>query len=309
MRTHFEKVPSGNSSFFTFERVDLEFPFYWHYHPEFELTLILEGQGQRLVGDGIADYGPGDLVLLGPNLPHSWRSGLVRLSAGGCQRAIVVQFRENFLGEEFFRLKEMEQIVRLLKRSASGLAFGHTKTGRAVAQRLAKFPSLSPAYRVINLLNILLDLSCEEGAEVLSTERVRAMCRIEDQQRVETICSYMNKHFGEAIDFAVLSNKVHMDQASLCRFFKRATGRTMTAYVNELRVGAAAQLLTNTDLSILDICFKVGFGNYANFNRRFKRIKGYGPRTLRQQFLSGGREDGGAASGVFANSAKPSLQA
>jgi len=79
-----------------------------------------------------------------------------------------------------------------------------------------------------------------------------------------------------------------MDQASLCRFFKRATGRTMTTYVNELRVGAAAQLLTETDLSILEIAFKVGFGNYSNFNRQFKRIKGYGPRTLRQQFLADG---------------------
>jgi transcriptional regulator GlxA family with amidase domain len=77
-----------------------------------------------------------------------------------------------------------------------------------------------------------------------------------------------------------------MDQASLCRFFKRAAGRTMNAYVNELRVGAAAQLLIDTDESILEIGFRVGFGNYSNFNRQFKRIKGFGPRTLRRQFSS-----------------------
>ena len=309
MKAHFEKVPSGNSSFLAFERIDLEFPFYWHYHPEFELTLILEGQGQRLVGDGIADYGPGDLVLLGPNLPHSWRSGPVKFSAGGCQRAVVVQFCENFLGEEFFRLEEMAAIVRLLKRSASGLAFGHTKTGRVVAQKLAEFRSLSPAHRVISLLNILLAISSEDDANVLSTERVRAICRVEDQQRVETVCTYMNKHFGKEIDFALLSNKVHMDRASLCRFFKRATGRTMTAYVNELRVGAAAQLLTNTDLSILEICFRVGFGNYSNFNRQFKRLKGYGPRILRQQFLSNGHgNDGAATPDPHAHSAGAILQ-
>jgi transcriptional regulator GlxA family with amidase domain len=75
-----------------------------------------------------------------------------------------------------------------------------------------------------------------------------------------------------------------MDQASLCRFFKRATGRTMTAYLNELRVGAAAQLLIETDKSVLEIGFRVGFGNYSNFNRQFKRIKGFGPRTLRSHF-------------------------
>ncbi len=269
-----------------FDRIDLEFPFYWHYHPEFELTLIVNSHGQRLVGDGIADYGPGDLVLLGPNLPHSWRSGPVKLPREQWHRAVVIQFRENFLGEEFFRLAEMEPIVRLLKRSAAGLSFGHTKTGQAVAQKMVAFSSYSPARRIVNLMSILLDMASETDAKVLSTDRVRPMCRVEDQQRIEAVCSHLNDHFDQEIDFAALSQKVHMDQAALCRFFKRATGRTMTAYVNEMRVGAAAQLLTDTDLSILDIGFQVGFGNYSNFNRQFKRIKGYGPRMLRQQFHS-----------------------
>lgn len=293
MRAHFERVTSGAASLLAFERVDLEFPFYWHYHRELELTLIVNSHGQRLVGDGIADYGPGDLVLLGPNLPHSWRSGPVRMPTGECHRALVVQFRENFLGEEFFNIEEMEPVVRLLTRSAPGLAFGHTPTGRAVAQRMTEFPSLPPARRITSLLNILLDLAAEPDAKIISTSRVRPMCRVEDQQRVESICTYLNSHFGKQIDFVALSHQVYMNQASLCRFFKRATGRTMTTYVNELRVGAAAQLLTETDLSIVDICFKVGFGNYSNFNRQFKRIKGYGPRILRQQFISSGESDGG----------------
>jgi AraC-like DNA-binding protein len=286
MRAHFEKVSSGAASLLAFERVDLEFPFYWHYHPEFELTLIVDSHGQRLVGDGIADYGPGDLVLLGPNLPHSWRSGPVHLSTESCHRAVVVQFREDFLGKPFFQLDEMETIVRLLKRSASGLAFGHAANARALAQKIVEFPRLTPARRIIRLLDVLLDLAEESHAKVLSTDRVRPMCRVEDQQRIEQICTYLNERFEEEVNYLEIARRVHMDQASLCRFFKRATGRTMTAYVNEMRVGAAAQLLTDTDLSILEIGFKVGFGNYSNFNRQFKRIKGYGPRTLRQQFLS-----------------------
>lgn len=285
MRAHFEKVSLGAASLLAFERSDPEFAFYWHYHPEFELTLIVNSHGQRLVGDGIADYGPGDLVLLGPNLPHSWRSGPVKMPTEERHRAVVVQFRENVFGEGFFNLEEMKPVVRLLKYSASGLAFGHTTTGRAVAQRMVEFPSLSPARRIASLLNILLDLAAEEDARVLSTNRVRPMCRADDQQRIELICTYLNSHFEEQIDFVALSHKVCMNHASLCRFFKRATGRTMSAYVNELRVGAAAQLLADTDLSIVDICFKIGFGNYSNFSRQFKRIKGYGPRALRQQLF------------------------
>ncbi len=286
MKIHFEKLTSNGGSFNSFERSDSEFPFYWHYHPEFELTLIVDSCGQRLVGDSIADYKPGDLVLLGPNLPHSWRSGPIKSRSQGIHRAVVIQFRHDFLGEQFFALKEMEQIARLLKRSAGGLAFGHTKTGEKVAAEVARLPYQPGARQLLILLSVLLDLAGEANAQILSTHRVQPACRLEDQQRIDAICQYLNSHFEDEIEFAKLAANLYMKQASLCRFFKRATGRTMTQYVNEIRVGAAAQLLTGTDLSILEIGFNVGFGNYSNFNRQFKRIKGYGPRELRGQFLS-----------------------
>src|SRR5260370_39848423 len=84
---YFEKIAAGPSSFVAYERSDPAFPFYWHYHPEYELTLIVDSHGQRLVGDSIDDYGSGDLVLLGPNLPHSWRSGPVKPISGETHRA------------------------------------------------------------------------------------------------------------------------------------------------------------------------------------------------------------------------------
>ncbi len=316
MKPYFEKIAAGPSSFTAFQRSDPEFPFYWHYHPEFELTLIVDSHGQRLVGDGIADYGPGDLVLLGPNVPHSWRSGPVKSSEGEVHRAVVVQFREDFLGERFFELKEMEAIARLLRNSSNGLAFGHTETGVKVAKYLESLPSAAPSKRLVLLLNALVDLASEPKAQVLSSLRVRPICRLADQQRIDAICVYLNEHFEEEIQFEKLSERFHMDQASLCRFFKRATGRTMTAYLNELRVGAAAQLLINTDDSVLDIAFRVGFGNYSNFNRQFKRIKGFGPRTLRRQFSPEGHLGGRTeteptamlAAAMVKKNGKPDLQ-
>jgi len=284
MKPNFEKVATAPSAFVAYQRNDSAFPFYWHYHPEYELTLILDSHGQRLVGDGIADYGPGDLVLLGPNIPHSWRSGPVESNADEVHSAVVVQFREDFLGQHFFELKEMECVRRLLRKSSNGLAFGHTETGSKVAKYLATLPSVSPPRRLVLLLTALVDLTSEPKAQVLSSSRVKPICRPGDQQRIDAICEYLNKHFADEIAFTDLSNRFHMNQASLCRFFKRATGRTMTAYLNELRVGAAAQMLIDTDEKALEIAFCVGFGNYSNFNRQFKRIKGYGPVTLRRQF-------------------------
>ena len=132
----------------------------------------------------------------------------------------------------------------------------------------------------------MLNLTGEPEVQILSRNRVQPACRVEDQQRIDAICQYLNSHYEDEIEFAKLASMVYMGQNSLCRFFKRATGRTMTQYVNEIRVSAAAQLLTGTDQSILEIGFNVGFGNYSNFNRQFKRIKGYGPRELRNRFLA-----------------------
>lgn len=284
MRPHFEKVTAGEASFRVFERSDPEFAFCWHYHPEFELTLILDSEGQRLIGDGVADYFSGDLVLLGPNVPHSWRSGPVKRANSRNHRAVVIQFRPDFLGEQFFSLREMEPIAQLLRRSSSGLAFGHTSVGQSVARNIAALPAASSSQKMVTLLSILLDLAGESSAEALSAPGLRPVYRVEDQKRVDKVCSYLTQRFREQIDFTAVAREVHMDQASLCRFFKRATGRTMTTYVNELRVGAAVQLLRETERSILDIGFSVGFGNYANFNRQFNRIKGFGPRQMRRQF-------------------------
>lgn len=287
MKPYLEKVGPGSASVVAFGRSDPEFPFYWHYHPEFELTLIIHSHGQRLVGDGIADYGPGDLVLLGPNVPHSWRSGPVKTQRKETHRAVVVQFRHDFLGEHFFELEEMAPVAHLLRRASNGLAFGHTEIGRRVARSIAKLPVQSPGKRLATLLSALVELADEKDGQILSTLRIKPVCRIAHQQRIDEICLFLNENFTGEIEFASLAKRFHMDQASLCRFFKRATGRTMTAYLNELRIGAAAQLLINTNDSILDIGFRVGFGNYSNFNRQFKRIKGFGPRTLRHQFSLG----------------------
>jgi transcriptional regulator GlxA family with amidase domain len=178
----------------------------------------------------------------------------------------------------------MRAVADLLSQSSNGLAFGHTETGRKVAESVAKLRSLGSARRIAEFLSILADLASESDAHVISMLNVRPICRLADQQRIDAICVYLNEHFEEEVEFSRLSERLHLDQASLCRFFKRATGRTMTTYLNELRVGAAAQMLISTDDSVLEIAFRVGFGNYSNFNRQFKRLKGICPIELRRQF-------------------------
>ena len=196
-----------------------------------------------------------------------------------------MQFRHDFLGEQLLAFPEMKDVANLLLRSGAGVAFGHTTIGERAAASLENIHELPRARQMVTLLSILLDLTNARDAQILSTNHVRPACRIGDQQRIDAICQYLNRHFEEEIEFAKLATMLSIGQATLCRFFKRGTGRTMAQYVNEIRMGAASQLLTGTDQSILEIGFNVGFGNYSNFNRQFKRIKGCSPRELRDRFL------------------------
>jgi AraC-like DNA-binding protein len=280
MKAQFEKVRSSSHSFVVFERDDPTFPFVWHYHPEYELTLIVESRGQRFVGDTMSAYTSGDLVLLGPAVPHTWRSDANQTT----NKAIVVQFHPSFLGKQFLSLPEMSSIQQLFERASCGLSFHAAKIGAEVAKTMLNLVSLSPPRRLLALLSILVDLASEPNAERLSTGNLTPMCRAGDQRRIDIICSHLNSHLGDDIDYSLLAREVHMDLASLCRFFKRASGRTMTTYVNELRVAAATCLLQETDLSVLEVGFRAGFGNYSNFNRQFKKMKGVRPRTLRREF-------------------------
>lgn len=274
------------------ERMNDEIPFEWHYHPEFELVLIVKGHGSWFIGNSVKKYGPGDLILIGSNIPHGWHSACGSGTQPEEHLSIILQFRESLLTYPLFHTQDMEPVRSLLERSGNGLVFGPTVCGKRAAKKLRSFPELSPGRRLIEFLSVLMDLAEETSASQLSTGPAMPPCRPVDRQRIETIVRYLQSHYTDEIDFVDLARHIGMDQTALCRFFRRVTGSTMTAYVNELRVSAASQMLRDTDLSILDIGFRVGFGNYSNFNRQFQRIKGYSPRVLRDQFPAARISDG-----------------
>ncbi len=183
-------------------------------------------------------------------------------------------------------MPEMRPVTNLLRRSAYGLTFGHTKGGKAAAAKIAALPELGSGRQAIRILEILLDLALESEAQSLSTYRMRCHSRVQEQGQIEAICSYLKTHANHSIDSASVARNFNMSQPAICRLFKRSTGSTMTSYLNEIRVDAAEEMLRKTDRTALEISFSVGFGNHSNFNRQFRRIKGYSPRAARQQAWS-----------------------
>jgi AraC-like DNA-binding protein len=283
MRAKFEKVGGEDRFLHVFERAEPKFSFHWHYHPEFELTLILEGSGQRLIGDSVEEYVPSDLVLIGSNLPHTYHSGPVE----GKHRALVFQFRPDLLGAPFLALPEMESLRLFLAQAEHGLSFSFLGGAKraAILERLCNLPSRTESAQVLGLLGICDSLAQDALGRRICNHNLLPT-RVEDQQRIQKICGFLCKNYHQVIDYQNLSEKLNLSQASLCRFFRRSTGKTMTDYVNEYRISMAAQLLKETDKSILEIAFEVGFGNYSHFNRQFQKSKGKTPRSFRATFAN-----------------------
>jgi AraC-like DNA-binding protein len=281
VKATFEKIALGrDESFRLMEVTRHRFSGGWHFHPEVELTLIVESRGIRFVGDRASRFEAGDMVLVGPNLPHCW------ISDDGDEarraRAIVLQFHPKFLGEHFFSTPELTPLGRLLDRAALGLEVrGRTK--KELAPRLLELPRLSGAQRLISILSILEALARSRDAHPLATPGFRPRLDVRASDRIDLVYRFLLKHFQEPIRLADVARVARMAPSAFCRNFRRDVGRPLFSVLNEIRVGHACKLLVETDGQVSEVCFESGFGNLSHFNRQFLRVTGLTPREYRKK--------------------------
>ena len=270
MKAQFENIPGtrGAGSYVVY-RYDTEFfPFLWHYHPEYELTLILKGSGKRIVGDDHAYFSAGDLVLVGPNLPHTWVSET-------SSAAVVIQFTEEFIGP-LVRYAECDRIRKLLARSAQGLHFpGKTAVRRAIEA----LPESKGVGRITGLLEILQALT---GGVALASPYFQPAFGKKAEGRINEVFRLIDQHYAEGLSLPKVASLVGLSESAFCKFFKRTTGKTFSDYVGEIRIGHACQLLNETDDTISGIAWRSGFESLTYFNRVFLKKKGMRPREFRK---------------------------
>jgi AraC-like DNA-binding protein len=281
MKAAIERVSTGPAaSFRCRRRVDARFGFLWHFHREIELTYIVHSRGRRFVGDSIEPYEDGDLVLLGPDLPHTWHSDPRRK---GPHEAVFCQFSREFLGEAFIESPELAAVDRLLGRSARGLRFVG-RTQKAVGRRMEGLDRLDGVPRLAALLEILDALARSRDARPLSGRRFVPLLRRGDAERIDRVCRLLNERCLEGVSLSEAAAAAHLSVPAFGRLFRRTTGKSLVVYLNELRTGLACRELIETDRPVSDIAFASGFHNLANFNRRFRALKGMSPREYRRAF-------------------------
>ncbi len=251
----------------------------WHFHPELELIYVHGGSGKRHIGKNVSYFNDGDLVLMGANLPHYGFTD--RLT--GSRSETVVQFKEDFLGQSFFSIPEMNNIKRLMELSKKGLAF-HGKTKEEIGKRIEALAWGDHFDRLIGLLSILKDLSYTKEYEVLNADGVAVAVDAKENDRMNEVYNYIRDHFKEHIALEDISDKVHMTVPAFCRYFKKISRKTFTKFVNEYRIVHASKLLAETSMSITEVAFESGFNNFSHFNKRFKEFTGKSPSEYRKAF-------------------------
>lgn len=268
-----------------FRRAERKFDWNWHYHPEWELTLITRGNGARLVGDHSERYRAGDLVLLGGNLPHTWASGEGGNSAKS-QEAVVVHFVAGAYPESLLEMEEFQPLRRLLARSGQGIAFSPVMTP-GLLEDIRSLPEKHGADAWLALTSVLNRLSGLEG-RTLASASYRARRSFKIGTRLGRVIAHMEACSDGPLALADVARFAALTPASFARFFRRMTGKTFVEYRNGCRVRNACRMLVESDRTVLDISLACGFQNLSNFNRCFRAALGMPPRAYRRQWSKPG---------------------
>ena len=280
---------SEQDSFYLFDHKKERYDYPLHKHPELELTFMENCTGvQRVVGDSIEVCGQYDLALIGSNLEHAWEQRgdevLVDVAAGKKVREYIIQFSPDLLGETFLAKSQMATLAKLFENAKRGIAFGLPAIMR-IFSKLDQLSGEEPGFpRVLRLLDILYQLSLEEDYHLLATTSFASVKATADSRRVRKVEEYIDEHFKEEVRLQTVSDIAGMTPTAFSRFFKLRTGRTLSDYIIDIRLGHAARQLVDTTTSVVEICYDSGFNNVSNFNRIFKKRKGCSPTTFRENY-------------------------
>ncbi|MBC7885346.1 MAG: helix-turn-helix transcriptional regulator [Saprospiraceae bacterium] len=251
---------------------------FWHFHPELEIVYIRHGSGKRHIGNHISYYNGGDLILLGPNLPHYGFTD--RLTGNNSE--IVVQMKEDFLGNQFLKLPEMQMIDQLFEKSKSGLSF-YGNTRDEIGARLRSLFYMDQFDKLTEFIRILQIMATSKEYNILNASGIALVVQNQDTTRIDSIYKYVRNHFTELIQLEEIATHVNMTVPSFCRYFKKVTAKTFTEFVNEFRIVHACKLLSEEQLTIAEVCFESGFNNFSHFNKLFKTKTGKSPHAFRKE--------------------------
>lgn len=260
----------------------------WHYHPEVELIHFKKGNGTQFIGDSIQQFRPGDIVMVGSQLPHYWRFDDAyfqeehKLSAD----VRVAHFSESFWGAQFLQLPENKAIRSVLEKSKRGIQI-HGKTKKLVADLMERMLKAEGTERIILLMEALDTIAACSQVVTLSSIGFQHNFEEAENDRINAIYEYSLANFRNKIHLEEIAAVALISPNSFCRYFKSRTRKTFSQFLIEIRVGHACKLLIDNKMSIKQLCYESGFNNFASFHKNFKHITGKSPLTYQKEYIQG----------------------
>lgn len=259
-----------------------------HFHNDYEMVFMVKSTGKRIVGDSIENFTDGDLVIMGPNLPHVWYNEREYYEHPDDNEveAFVIYFRPNLLDDIVVNVHSSTSIVEFLQDVKRGIKIDATACDY-IAKLIIDVYELTGLKRTIKLLQIIDSLADTKSYTCLSSLGYNHTFNQRDVERIDKVYQYVMANFNQSISLNEAAAIASMTPSSFCKYFKARTLKTFTNFVNEVRIGYARKLLFNDALSISQICFESGFNNLANFNRNFKCYTQCSPREFRESLKKG----------------------
>ena len=274
---------SGKDVLYIADRRKKEFTYPIHQHPVYELNFVERASGvRRIVGDSNEVIGEYDLVLItSPDLEHVWEQNTC---VSEDIREITIQFDIDFSANSLFDRNPFNSMKRMMVEAQKGLCFPLDAIMK-VYRELDTLSSIKDGfYAFMQFLTILYELSKCEGARALSSTSFAKIEVPSDSRRVQKVKTFIYAHYREEIRLAQLSDIAGMSDSSFSRFFKLHTGRNLSDYIIDLRLGYACRQLVDSTNSVAEICYACGFNNLSNFNRIFRKRKGCSPSEFRENY-------------------------
>lgn len=258
----------------------------WHFHPELELTHIVKSKGNRFVGDSIESFEEGDLVLIGANLPHVWKSDKDYFERKDEHLAManVIQFLPKTFGESFFNLKELKNIKILFEKARLGLKISGETKNQVIVLMSQIFSSKEGLKKLCFLIELLEVIATSDEVKTLSSQSFVDAYQKFDTQKINSVYEFTISEYHRKIFIEEAATQANMSVPNFCKFFKSRTNKTYIQFLTEVRIGFACRMLVENKKSVQQIAFDCGFHNLSNFNRSFRIIKNMKPIEFKNNF-------------------------
>jgi len=283
MKPIYEDVRVNTNKSFSIKREILPFihtPL--HFHEEYEWVLNLKGYGKRFVGDCIANFEANDLVFMGGYLPHFWKNTKEHYD-GQMDNVdiIVIHFKKEAFGNDFFYLPEMKGILELLNQSRRGISISG-KSGILISEKIRSMVNEKNVRQFITLMEILKIASENpQDWEILSASEYDTVLPSKGDTRLQNVFQYVSENYQKNITLSEIAEVAKMNKMAFSRYFKKTINKGFIAYLNEIRINYAKKLLVSTNSPIKVIGYDCGFGSTSYFIRVFKKKLGQTPIEYR----------------------------